>query len=69
MKLTFGLLLLAITLSACSSVEVKKYDEEKEQYLKTKNDVTNMSEYDRQRYYDRNGLGLSEPYNEHRPRM
>lgn len=68
MKLTFGLLFLALGLSACSNVKVKKYDEDQEKYLKTQNNTVNMSEYDRQRYYDRNQLGLIEPYNQHRPR-
>lgn len=68
MKITFGLVFAALALSACSGVEIKKYDEDRDKYLKTKDDTVNMSEYDRQRYYDRNQLGLIEPYNQNRPR-
>ncbi|MHC5170919.1 hypothetical protein ACVIAJ_11240 [Acinetobacter johnsonii] len=36
MKLTFGLIFSALALSACSGVEVKKFDEDQEKYFKTK---------------------------------
>lgn len=62
MKLTLAILIPALVLSACLSVEIKKYNEEKNRYLKTKYDTLSMSEYDRQRYYDYNQLGLIEKY-------
>ena len=55
------LLTLPFVLTACSSVELNTYDETQDQYLKHRNDTANMSEYDKQRYYDEHQLGPMKP--------
>lgn len=62
MKTLLTLSLISLSLIACSSVEIKNYDSEEDaRYQKYKDETVNMSEYDKQRYYNQHHLGVVEP--------
>ena len=62
MRSIFILTLLGISLVGCSTVDIKSYDPEEEaRFQKYKDDTVNMSEYDKQIYYNQNHLGVVKP--------
>jgi uncharacterized protein YceK len=60
------LLILSCILSSCSIVDTKDNSVENQKYLETRLDTANMSEYDKQRYYNQNGLGVIKPTHQKR---